>query len=165
MAERHLKEDELIISKTNTKGIIHYANDIFCSIADFSESDVLGRPHNIVRNPDMPACIFKLLWDTIQSGNEIFAYVNNLGKNGDNYWVFAHVTPSYNENNELLGYHSNRRKPSQAALSVIKPLYKNLLSIESQYASRQEGMKASLEYLNKILKDKGVDYDQFVLSL
>ncbi|CAO4847925.1 MAG: hypothetical protein CNLJKLNK_00743 [Holosporales bacterium] len=165
MAERYLADEELIVSKTNTKGIIQYANDIFCSIADFNESDVLGKPHNIVRNPDMPACIFKLLWDTIQSGDEIFAYVNNLGKNGDNYWVLAHVTPSYNENNELLGYHSNRRKPSQKALSVIKPLYKNLLSIESQYASRQEGMKASLEHLNKILKDKGVDYDQFVLSL
>lgn len=165
MAERYLAEDELIVSKTNPKGIIQYVNDIFCSISDFKESDVLGRPHNIVRNPDMPACIFKLLWETIQSGNEIFAYVNNRCKNGDNYWVLAHVTPSYNENNELLGYHSNRRRPSDAALSVIKPLYKHLLSIELQYANRQEGIKASLDYLNKLLKDKGVDYDQFVLSL
>lgn len=120
--ERFMGEHDIIVSKTNLKGFITYGNDVFYDIADYTVSDVLGKPHNLVRNLDMPKCVFKLLWDTIKEGNEIFAYVVNRGKNGDHYWVFAHVTPSFDGNNNVIGYHSNRRKPSEEALNTIKPL-------------------------------------------
>ncbi len=94
--ERTFKEDEIIVSKTDLKGIITYANRTFLDVALYREDEVLGMPHSIIRHPDMPRCVFKLLWDTIEEGNEIIAYVKNMAKNGDFYWVFAHVTPTFN---------------------------------------------------------------------
>src|SRR3546814_20818773 len=78
----------------------------------YSERDLIDQPHSIVRHPDMPRCVFQLLWQTIAAGNEIFAYVKNIAKNGDYYWVFAHVTPSYDANGKIDSYNSTRRLPS-----------------------------------------------------
>ena len=83
--ERSFSPDEIIVSKTDTKGIITYANKIFLDIAGYTEDEVLGKPHNMIRHPDMPRCIFELLWQTIQQKKEIFAYVVNMAKNGDHY--------------------------------------------------------------------------------
>ena len=83
--ERFFADDELIVSKTDLKGRITYANNLFLEIADYSEKEVLGQPHSLIRHPDMPRSIFKLLWDTIQGGSEIFAYVINGTKFGDHY--------------------------------------------------------------------------------
>ncbi len=163
--ERVMGDHDMIVSKTNLKGIITYGNDIFCEIADYTMKEVMGKPHNMVRNPEMPSCVFKLLWDTIQAGQEIFAYVVNRGKNGDHYWVLAHVTPSFDENGKVVGYHSNRRKPSDAALRTIKDLYKKLLQEESRHSSRREATLAGVALLNQILNEKGMSYEEFVLSL
>jgi PAS domain S-box-containing protein len=165
MAERFLDENDIIVSKTDTKGIIQYGNDIFCKIADYSVAEIIGKPHKILRHPDMPACVFKLLWQEISNQREIFAYVKNLTKNGDFYWVLAHVTPSQNEEGELVGYHSNRRRPREEALSVIRPLYRELLNIENKAHTKHEGMENALKYLNDLLEKKGFDYEKFILSL
>jgi PAS domain S-box len=93
--ERTFGTDEIIVSKTDPKGRIIYANEVFLRLAGYAESEIIGQPHSIIRHPDMPRCVFKLLWDTVQSGNEIFAYVVNRSKNGDHYWVLAHVTPTF----------------------------------------------------------------------
>jgi PAS domain S-box-containing protein len=82
------REDEIIVSKTDLKGLITYANKTFLDISGFTEEELLGQPHNIIRHPDMPQCVFKLLWKTVAKGDEIFAYVKNMCKNGDHYWVF-----------------------------------------------------------------------------
>lgn len=95
--ERFFSERDLIVSKTDTRGRITYANNIFRDIAGFSGKDLENAPHSLIRHPDMPRCVFKLLWDTIGAGGEIFAYVINMSANGDHYWVLAHVTPSYDE--------------------------------------------------------------------
>ena len=92
--ERFFDKDEIIVSKTDLKGRMTYCNDVFLRIAGYTEQELLGQPHSIIRHPDMPRCVFKLLWDTIGAGKEIFAYVINRAKNGDHYWVLAHVTPS-----------------------------------------------------------------------
>ena len=131
--ERFFDDDEIIVSKTNLKGHITYANRVFLRLADYAEQDVLGQPHSIIRHPDMPRCVFKLLWDTLQKGEEIFAYVVNRSKNGDHYWVLAHVTPSFDEAGKIIGYHSNRRVPDRTVLeSTIIPLYKSLLDEEKR---------------------------------
>ena len=163
--ERFLEQNEIIVSKTDTKGIITYANQVFCEIADYSLGEVLGKPHNILRNPDMPACIFKLFWETIKSGNELFSYVVNSGKNGVYYWVFAHVTPSFNEAGTITGFHSNRRKPSESALKAIKELYANLLRAENACSTRQDGIETGYKMLMNLLKEKEMTYEEFVLSL
>jgi len=163
--ERVMNDDDIIVSKTNIKGHLVYANDIFLEIADFEAAEVLGKPHSIVRNDAMPRCIFKLLWETIAAGEEIFAYVVNRTRNGDHYWVLAHVTPSYDASGQLSGYHSNRRRPGEAALTSIKALYASLLAEETRHANRKEGLAASSQMLATILETKGVSYDEFVLSL
>jgi len=157
--EKHFLENEVIVSKTDTEGRITYGNGIFIGISGYAEEELLGSPHNILRHPDMPRAVFKLLWDTIQAGEEINAYVKNLSKDGSYYWVFANVTPSFDKNNNIIGYFSVRRVPSKSALEIIKPLYSHLLSIE-----KSGGMDTSLQYLNELLKNKGVSYEEFILS-
>lgn len=163
--ERMFDENQLIVSKTDTKGRITYANDVFLDVADFSLKNVLNEPHSMIRNEAMPRCIFQLLWEYLQDGREIFAYVVNATKHNDHYWVLAHVTPSYDAQGDIISYHSNRRVPSPAAVSAISDLYGILLAEEKTHTNRKEGQKAGYALLHKILTEKGIDYDEFVLSL
>ncbi|HGY91159.1 MAG TPA: PAS domain S-box protein [Planctomycetes bacterium] len=163
--ERFFGDDEIIVSKTDARGVITYANRVFLRIAGYEEHEVLGRPHSIIRHPDMPRCVFKLLWDTIQSGEEIFAYVVNLAKNGDHYWVLAHVTPTFDAQGRITGYHSSRRVPRPGVLDKVRPLYANLLATEQRYDNKIEGMQASSKVLMSQLEEAGVSYGEFVFSL
>ena len=164
--ERFFEEDEIIVSKTDTKGRITYTNDTFIKISGYKEKKLIGKPHSLIRHQDMPRCVFKLLWDTLESKNEIFAYVVNMAKNGDHYWVFAHVTPSYDNDGNIIAYHSNRRVPRREPLeNVIIPLYKTLLDEEKKHNNRKEGMQSAFNMLLKILEEKGVGYDEFILSI
>lgn len=163
--ERSFHEDEIIVSKTDLKGIITYANDVFIRVSGFSEEELLGRPHNIVRHGAMPRCVYKLLWDRIQSGREVFAYVVNRAKDGDFYWVFAHVTPVYGGGTAITGYHSSRRLPQRAAVDKAASLYAALREEETRHASPAAGMQAGAAMLDKILRERGCSYDEFVFSL
>lgn len=126
---------------------------------------MLGKPHNIIRHPDMPRCVFKLLWDTLKDRREIFAYVLNLAGNGDHYWVLAHVTPSLDVDGTVVGYHSNRRKPSNRQVAAVSELYRSLVAEERRAADPRQGMQASLDLLTSTLRAKGLGYDEFVFSL
>ncbi|VAV98802.1 putative sensor (PAS) domain for methyl-accepting chemotaxis sensory transducer [hydrothermal vent metagenome] len=163
--ERFFGQDELIVSKTDPGGRITYANDVFLRIAGMSESETIGAPHSVIRHPDMPRAVFKLLWDTLGTGKEIFAYVKNMSVNGDYYWVLAHVTPSYDSAGTLTGYHSNRRVPERSSVATISGLYKQLLDIEKSAGNRKQGMKNAEQALFDILKEKGINYGQFVFSI
>ena len=116
--ERTFSPGELIVTKTDPRGVITYANDVFLRMSALTEAEAVGQPHSLIRHPDMPRAVFKLLWDTLQERREIFAYVVNLAADGAHYWVFAHVTPSYDETGRVVGYHSNRRVPSRAAIAA-----------------------------------------------
>ncbi|MDP6571895.1 MAG: PAS domain S-box protein [Rhodospirillales bacterium] len=157
--------DDLIVSKTDLKGRITYANHTFLEVAGYEESEVMGQPHNMIRNPNMPRAVFELLWTTIAKGEEIFAYVVNSSKNGDHYWVIAHVTPS-KEDGSIVAYHSTRRVPNpQTIKTVIEPLYDQLNSIEEKNPNRKEGIQESVSALMSILSDKGVSYNELIASL
>ncbi len=163
--ERFFGDDEIIVSKTDLKGRMTYVNRVFMSIAGYREDELLGQPHSMIRHPEMPRCVFKLLWDTVQSGREIFAYVINRCKNGDHYWVFAHVTPSFDDAGNIVGYHSNRRVPERDVVEgTIVPLYRALLAKEREHSNRKEGLAASDRMLAEILSEKGVAYDEWVFS-
>lgn len=163
--ERHFDSNELIVTKTDVKGRITYANAVFLRVAGVSEREALGAPHSIIRHPDMPRAVFKLLWDTLEAGREIFAYVVNMASNGDHYWVFAHVTPTFDAAGRITGYHSNRRVPEPRCVAAVTPLYKMLKDIEDGHSDRGAGMQASVDRLLGILKDKQISYDEFVFSL
>jgi PAS domain S-box-containing protein len=163
--ERPYDQEELIVSKTDLKGHITYANDVFLRLSKYPEEEVIGAPHSLIRHPDMPRSVFKLLWETIQAKKEIFAYVLNMARNGDHYWVFAHVTPTFDAKGNVTGYHSNRRKPDAAQIEKIKPLYAALLAEEKRHDNRKDGMQRGYELLLNTLKNKEVEYDEFVFSL
>lgn len=156
--------DEIIVSKTDLKGKIVYANDVFLRVSKYRERDVIGQPHNLIRHPDMPHSVFKLLWETIQGGEELFAYVLNMASDGDHYWVLAHVTPSRDAAGAITGYHSNRRKPDPEQIARIEPLYKELRRVESAGGRIKDGMKAALDHLHATMKAQDTTYDRFVFS-
>jgi PAS domain S-box-containing protein len=163
--EVHFDEEEIIVSKTDTNGRISYANDVFLRVAGYRQSEVIGQPHSMIRHPDMPRSVFSLLWSTIQTKHEIFAYVVNRAKNGDHYWVFAHVTPTFGLDGQIIGYHSNRRAPTAAALAKVKPLYAALMAEERRHADKAAQIAAGTALLQKTLSSAGKAYDEFVFSL
>jgi len=158
--EIKLNPDEFIVSKTNTKGKLTYCNEIFIKMSGYTEKELLGEQHNIVRHPDMPKAVFKLLWKKIQNKDEIFAYVKNLSKDGKYYWVFANVTASIDKNGNIIGYYSVRIKPNEEAIKTVTNLYREMIEIE-----QKNGVNESLKFLNRLLEDKGVSYDEFIISL
>lgn len=158
-----MRDDDFIVSKTDLKGQITYANRIFVEFSGFTQTEIMNKQHNIVRHPEMPRAVFDLLWETIKSGNEFNGYVKNMSKDGSFYWVFANVTPSYN-NGSVIGYYSVRRKVSPQALDAIIPLYKEMLLAEKN-AGAKDAIAASMAVLSDKLESLGVDYDQFALSL
>ena len=164
--ERFFDENDIIVSKTDLKGRITYANKVFLDVSGYAEAQCIGEPHSMIRHPSMPRCIFALLWDTIQSGREIFAYVVNRAINGDHYWVYAHVTPSLTQTGEIVGYHSNRRVPNRRVLEqFIVPLYADLRAAEQQHTNRKQGLQTSKAMVTDLLAEKGVAYDEFILTL
>jgi PAS domain S-box-containing protein len=158
--EKTFGESEFIVSKTDLKGKITYGNELFIKMSGYAEEELLGAPHNILRHPAMPSIVFKLLWDRVQKGEEIFAYVKNQSKNSDFYWVLAHVTSSFDEKGAIIGYHSVRRKPKAETVKKVEALYGTLLSKE-----KSGGVKASAEALGELLKSQKVSYDEFILTL
>jgi len=163
--ERTFGEEEIIVSKTDLKGIITYANRTFLNVAMYTEAELLGQPHSIIRHPDMPRCVFKLLWDTLESGHEIFAYVKNMAKNGAYYWVFAHVTPTFDRSNRIVGYHSNRRKPDRHQTQAAEALYRKLKQEEARHSDWKKGMASATEMMLQTVSSKHMEYDEFVLSI
>lgn len=164
--ERFFDDDDIIVSKTDLQGHLTYINRVFVNISGYTEDQIIGKPHSVIRHPDMPRSVFKTLWDTVQGGHEVFAYVNNRAKNGDNYWVYAHITPSWNQQNEVVGYHSNRRVPDRKILDDhVIPLYKQLKTAEDAAQNRKDGLTAGVESLQNILVEAGIAYDEFIATI
>lgn len=164
--ERFFAEDDIIVSKTDIKGRITYANQSFCHMAGYTEAELLGQPHSIIRHPDMPRAVFKLLWDAVLDRREIFAYVKNMSKNGDYYWVFAHVTPSYDAKGGVIGFHSSRRVPDRNVLTkMIIPLYAEILREEKQHQNGQKELAAGFDFVVNFLKSRNASYDALIFSL
>ncbi|WP_374765191.1 PAS domain-containing protein [Yunchengibacter salinarum] len=158
-------ENEVIVTKTDLTGRITYANHVFCRVSELDTASALGQQHSLIRHPDMPRAVFKLLWDRIQSGEEIFAFVKNMASSGRYYWVLAHVTPTRSASGDIVGYHSNRRKPKESWIEAVKPIYRDLCSIEQAAASRKDGLADSVAKLEAITQERAGGYDPFIWSL
>ncbi len=159
-----MADEDFIVSKTDLKGRITYANRVFMRIAGYAESELLDVQHNIIRHPDMPRGVFRLLWNVIESGQECFAYVKNMAKSGDFYWVYANVTMDRDADGRPMGYFSVRRKPSREGIEAITPVYQEMLRIERE-AGPRDAPDASLNWLLDVLKSKGSTYEEFIHSL
>lgn len=171
--ERPFGDDEIIVSKTDLTGHITYVNDVFVRVSDFGRAELIGAPHSVIRHPDMPRAVFQTLWDGLEAGREVFAYIVNLARNGDHYWVFAHVTPTVDAAGRTRGYHSNRRTVDRRALPAVEALYAELRGIEQAVERGQSGadsskraaVAASHAHLTRHLANRGQSYDEFVWSL
>ena len=160
--ERSLGDEDFIVTKTDAKGRILYANRIFIALSGFSEAELLGSQHNIIRHPDMPRSVFKLLWDTIAAGQEFIGYVKNMAKDGSYYWVLATATPDRDAQRNITGYTSVRRKPRPEAVKAAGALYQEMLAAEKRAGAR-DAIAAGSAVLNQALNGKS--YEQFVLAL
>jgi aerotaxis receptor len=125
-----LDDFAFLVSETDEKGIIIFANDDFCDVAEYSVDELIGKPHNIVRNKDMPKVAFKDLWDTVKRGEVWSGYVKNSTKLGNYYWVYATVFPT-TTSDERKGYLSCRRKASKEEINEHIELYKDLIRKEN----------------------------------
>ena len=163
--EMKLDDGEFIVSKTDIKGRITYANRVFMEISQYPEDQLLGIQHNIIRHPDMPRGVFRLLWNTIETGQEFFGFVKNLCADGRYYWVFANVTAEYDEQGKLTGYLSVRRKPPQKAIDAVMPIYAAMLDIEKNSSSKKSAPDESIAYLVQQVEGMKTNYQSLVLAL
>lgn len=159
-----MRPDDFIVSKTDLTGRITYGNRIFIEFSGYGEDELLGAQHNIIRHPDMPRGVFKLLWDTISAGQECFAYVKNMARDGSFYWVFAHVTPDYSPDGKIVGYYSVRRAPRQEAVRHMEGVYAQMREIERR-AGPKDAPSASITFLKDLLSSNKTDYHRFILTL
>ena len=144
-----------IVSETDEKGKITYCNDYFMEVSGYSREELMGQPHSIVRHPDMPKIVFKLLWQTISQGKNINAVVKNLAKDGRYNWIFTEFESRKDtDTGEIIGYHASRKTVSKHVIEVISGLYTELLKIE-----QSDGVQASGKYLIDFLKEKGDDIE------
>lgn len=162
--ERLMRDGDFIVSKTDTRGIITYGNPIFIEFSGYTEEELLGSQHNIIRHPDMPRAAFKLAWATIEAGKEFFAYVKNMSKDGGFYWVFTHITPDFGPGGQIVGYYSVRRCPKRSAIEKIEPVYRQMLAAE-QAAGAQRAIEAGTGVLVDVLKSTGMQYEELVFAL
>ena len=159
--EIKLSSKRYIVSKTDAKGIIEYGNDYFVEISGYSESELIGQPHSIVRHPDMPKIVFKMMWDRINSGQNIMAVVKNLAKNGNYYWVVTEFEPKRDTlTNEIISHTAFRKAAPQSAVDTVAPIYAKLLELE-----KDGGMDASERFLREFLETNNTTYDDYINSL
>ncbi len=159
-AEKILNENDFIVSKTDTKGVITYCNEIFAQMAGYTFKELIGANHNLIRHPEMPKLAYKILWEKIQKKQEFFGFVKNLCADGGYYWVYAYITVDLDTKGNVIGYTSVRRKPPQSAIDQIIPIYKDLVDAE-----RIGGVESSMKLLNELLDKHNLEYDEFIINL
>lgn len=150
--EREVTAVDLIVSKADAEGNITYVNPIFIKISGYTQGELLGKPHAILRHPDMPKVIFKYLWDNIKEGRDVVAYVKNLCKDGSYYWVLATVKMAKNPDGSFRNYMSTRRRATEEAKKTIGELYAKLLEAE-----KNEGIEASQALFDTFREENGLN--------
>lgn len=128
--ETPFPEGKLIVSRTDTTGVITHCNAAFVYMSAYDEHELIGQPHSILRHPDIPKAAFKDAWDTIKNRQKWNGYIKNLRKDGGYYWTFATIIPNIRQG-EIVGYASVRRKPAVNKVKETEALYKEMLAEES----------------------------------
>ena len=153
--EIELDPKRYIVSETDANGIITYCNDYFVQISGYPREEMLGQQHNIIRHPDMPKIVFKLLWERIKNGKNINAVIKNMAKDGRYYWVFTEFVSRVDlDTHDVIGYTASRKAVSKDVVEIVSSLYAKLLEVE-----KAEGVDASEAYLNRLLEEKGKDVE------
>ncbi len=157
--EIKLNPHKTIMSKTDKKGIIEYANEYFMEISGYKEWELMGQPHNVIRHPDMPKTVFKILWDRINNGIPTYALVKNLAKDGRYYWVIAHFLPVMKDG-EIVNHYAKRKAVPDELKEEISELYSTLRELE-----KVGGIEAGEAYLKSYMEEHGMNYDEFIYHM
>lgn len=151
-------KNKVLLSKTDIKGTILYANEDFIDVSGYDEFELIGQPHNIIRHPDMPKVIFKFLWDSIKSSKNIHVIIKNMSKTGRYYWVITDFKIIADSDGEIVGYFGTRKSVREDIIvKFIEPLYKKLLHIEEA-----SGLFASEEYMIGFLEERKKTYIEYI---
>lgn len=155
--EISIPENDEIISVTDSKGIITDANEVFTRISGYQAEELIGVSHNVIRHPDMPKIMFKILWDKIKDKENIMAVVKNLAKDGRYYWVLTDFVTTVDKDRNVLHYTAYRKPINQKVKDAVIPLYKALCAIEEL-----GGMELSERFLTDYFKMLGMTYDEMI---
>ncbi|MEN8251192.1 MAG: PAS domain-containing protein [Bacteroidota bacterium] len=155
-----IPDDKVLISVTDPKGVITEANDIFSEVSGYSEDELVGSYHNLIRHPDMPKTMFKIVWDHIMDMENVMAVIKNLAKDGRYYWVVTDFVTKVDENGNVINYTAYRRPVNDNVKNAVIPLYKALCAIEDF-----SGMEAGVKFINEYFEERGINYDEMVEEL
>jgi PAS domain S-box-containing protein len=158
--EIKFSKKKFIVSKTDIDGIITFVNKNFCDISGYSEEELIGAPHNIIRHPDMPRAIFFLVWSSLLRGEPVSGVVKNLAKSGKYYWVIADFDVKKDSEGSIKSLTAFRRAAPQNVIDTMEELYATMLNIE-----KRRGMEGSLSYLEAYLEEHSMNYEQFLDDL
>lgn len=148
----------VLTSKTDVKGNIEFANEAFIDVCGYEDYELIDTPHSIVRHPDMPKILFKVIWDKLKAGEKAVAIFKNLAKSGRYFWVYAEIEPMFKDNNKVQNYLAKYKSVSEDLISKsIEPFYKRLMQIENV-----SGLNYSEKYLIGFLEEKQKDYFQYI---
>ena len=151
---------QVIVSRTNTEGDIVYCNPTFLEVNGFKSSEIINQPHSIVRHPDMPKTIFRVIWSIIGQGMPIQAVIKNQTNNGDYYWTLMTIKPQKDRDDKIISYVAYGKQAPDAVVKKIEPLYKIISEIEHEL-----NIESALEYLESYLKEEGMNYAQYMQHL
>ncbi|HIP51346.1 MAG TPA: PAS domain S-box protein [Campylobacterales bacterium] len=158
--EIKFSKKKFIVSKTDLKGKIIFTNKNFSEISGYTEAELVGEPHNILRHPDMPRAVFFLVWKTLLAGNPISGVIKNLAKDGRYYWVIADLEAKKDVNGNIIALTAFRRIAPQKIVDTVEELYSTMVAIEKKH-----GMEKSLAYLEAFLEESNLTYDEFMEEL
>lgn len=158
--EVHWDKSLELVSKTDKAGTIRYANEAFVNVSGYEEYELIGQPHNIIRHPDMPKVIFKLLWKNLLNGKDFHAVVKNMAKNGRYYWVLTRFEIFKNDKGEITGFMGRRKSVPTEVSDKIEELYKKLKQIEDATE-----IDSAEDYLTGYLEDQKKTYDEYLSEI
>jgi PAS domain S-box-containing protein len=162
---RTLDPDDVLVTKTNSDDVIVYANEAFLRITGYTEDEILGQTHQIIKHPDMPRGLATHLNAMVRDGHEMLVYVPQLAKDGATFWLLAHSTPSHDAQGRLVGDHSNDRAPHPDAVADASAFYARLLAEERRHADPDAGKAASARLCEDFLVAKGMTFERWVWSI
>ena len=154
-------KSQVVISETDVYGRITNVNDVFCNVCGYSPEEMIGQPHSIIRHPDMPKLVFKLLWDNLKVGNNFIGVIKNLAKSGEYYWVITDFEMRRDATGNITHYIARRKSVPKAVIeNYVAPLYQTLLKLE-----KVGGMELSARFFKNYLAKQGKDYIDFIIDV
>ena len=154
-------KSQVVISETDVYGRITNVNDVFCNVCGYSPEEMIGQPHSIIRHPDMPKLVFKLLWDNLKVGNNFIGVIKNLAKSGEYHWVITDFEMRRDATGNITHYIARRKSVPKAVIeNYVAPLYETLLKLE-----KVGGMELSSRFFKNYLAKQGKDYIDFIIDV